>query len=376
MAARRKFRFRPMSFSDIIDEAFDLYKSNFVLLVGIGAVFYVPLQFLGGMISTSMAGAFRTSATTNTVDWARIGMLGVPGVALCVLYVVAYAAVTGAFTYAISQRYLEERTSIAASYRFIRRRVWRILLALLVSMVAVTAPMTIGIFVVALAAGLASQSVSSFPVWATVIGVLVGAVVAIAGIVFSVGLAFRLPFVTTALVLEGLRPVAAMKRSWALANGHVGRVFGILFVTSLVVAIIASIITGPVQYIVAMFLKDSIVGTAVQSGVSAIASALLEPITAIVLVLLYYDLRIRKEGFDLQMLARDLAAGSGETVTGAASQPAPAAEEKCGHCGYAIYDWGERTSCPSCQGVYHSACWAERGGCSNPACTPVAQSSE
>jgi hypothetical protein len=36
------------------------------------------------------------------------------------------------------------------------------------------------------------------------------------------------------------------------------------------------------------------------------------PISTAASILLYYDLRIRKEGFDLQMLAQSMTAGQGE----------------------------------------------------------------
>jgi hypothetical protein len=45
-------------------------------------------------------------------------------------------------------------------------------------------------------------------------------------------------------------------------------------------------------------------------AVGSVATAVLvEPLTAIVATLLYFDLRIRQEGFDLQIMARDIGGG-------------------------------------------------------------------
>ena len=46
---------------------------------------------------------------------------------------------------------------------------------------------------------------------------------------------------------------------------------------------------------------------AVNSLFSLAGQVLVMPISAAAFILLYYDLRIRKEGFDLEMLAKDLA---------------------------------------------------------------------
>jgi hypothetical protein len=51
----------------------------------------------------------------------------------------------------------------------------------------------------------------------------------------------------------------------------------------------------------------------VQQLVSIIPQILATPIGASAFILLYYDLRIRKEGFDLEMLARSM---SSDTETG------------------------------------------------------------
>src|SRR5215213_11296531 len=75
---------RPLGYGEIFNEAFDLYKSNFLLFAGIGAVVFIPLAFL--------------------TAWAR-GNEFWTGVLALVSWVPSVAA-AGAVTKAIADRYL------------------------------------------------------------------------------------------------------------------------------------------------------------------------------------------------------------------------------------------------------------------------------
>ena len=58
------------------------------------------------------------------------------------------------------------------------------------------------------------------------------------------------------------------------------------------------------------FPKSLAAQTVLNQVVAAVVTILLEPISAIARTLLYYDLRVRKEGFDLELMARQLAAAT------------------------------------------------------------------
>ncbi len=227
-----------MGFGDILDEAFDLYKSNFVLLVGIAAVFYVPFEFASNTLLLPYLNAFGSPEAAGNVNWTAFGTALI---ACGAIFVAGYAAVTGALTYAIAQRYLGEPASIGGSFSYIWRRGLSYIGTLLLYMLALGGPS----FFVTLLGGI-SVALESVVVMILFVVLLLGA------IVFTVMACFRLPFVTTCFVVEGTGPVGSLKRSWRIANGHVGRIFGVMFVTTLVVEIVSGIASSPAAFLIPM----------------------------------------------------------------------------------------------------------------------------
>jgi hypothetical protein len=114
------------------------------------------------------------------------------------------------------------------------------------------------------------------------------------------GIIFSLWFyaLSPVIILEGLSGTAALGRSRELMKGNLGKAFGLAFLVAILSGIIAwvfgfviGIIPGVREMpMLLLFLQN-------------LANTLLLPIQTAPIVLLYYDLRIRKEAFDLQMLA-------------------------------------------------------------------------
>jgi membrane-anchored glycerophosphoryl diester phosphodiesterase (GDPDase) len=125
----------------------------------------------------------------------------------------------------------------------------------------------------------------------------------------------RLSFATAALVVEGQKYFGALKRSWSLSAGHGWRVVGIMLLMGVIVAVLSLSIGSALNAAVMVIIKTGrpALAAAITGTVSAIISIILDPLASIILIVLYYDLRIRKEGFDLQILAQDLSA-RGETA--------------------------------------------------------------
>jgi hypothetical protein len=136
-------------------------------------------------------------------------------------------------------------------------------------------------------------------------------------------------FVAQVVVLERVVGLNAFSRSWQLTEGFRGRVFG-MFMLLLAIRLgllLFEFLFGsffptydqiPVQGGVQMRLNypNLVLG----SAVSFLADALLLSYTSVCWTLFYFDLRIRKEGFDLEVLARRELGGQGAE---AAEQPAP-----------------------------------------------------
>ncbi|MCX8053713.1 MAG: glycerophosphoryl diester phosphodiesterase membrane domain-containing protein, partial [Armatimonadetes bacterium] len=222
--------------------------------------------------------------------------------------IVISSLVTGALTFAISERYLERQTSIAGSYRSIlgARVFWPLLGAMIVKTVVLVAPFlaTIfaGVFLTAFLGGAAGAS------WAVI--AFLSIVSMVPGIVLLAYLAARLALVEPAVVLEQSGASTAIARSWNLLRGSVAKAFWLLVLVMTVTLLVYLAIAGPTQIAITMKLaaKEEISRSllAIHTVLTTLVQTLVAPWMSIAAILLYYDQRIRKEGFDLELLAREL----------------------------------------------------------------------
>jgi hypothetical protein len=106
----------------------------------------------------------------------------------------------------------------------------------------------------------------------------------------------RLAVSIEALVVEGRRGTEAMGRSWELVGGHWWHAFGTVVVAGLLTEVVNAVITAP-------FGNTS-------WFVQAVAAAVTTVLTLPYGVLLYLDLRARKENLTLERLRTDLQASA------------------------------------------------------------------
>jgi hypothetical protein len=135
------------------------------------------------------------------------------------------------------------------------------------------------------------------------VSVLVG-LATIAGLILfiipGIWIGVRLAVSVEALVVEGRRGTQAMGRSWELVGGHWWHAFGALVVAGLLTGVVNAVITTPF----------SNTGWFVQAVAAAIATVITLPYGVLVGVLLYLDLRSRKESLTLERLRTDLQASA------------------------------------------------------------------
>lgn len=264
-------RFEAMTSGALLDRMFRLYGENFTLLLGIVAVSYAPifgLQLVAQAVGLSLKGF----AGPLIMALASFGVL-------LLILLVAYPLAEGAATYAISQRYLGRSVTIGQAYRRSCAR-WGTLL---------NAQVSVGLRVLG--------------------GTL---------LLIVPGILCALSYMTTipAVMLEGGKARVSMKRSWELTQGGRGKVLGVM------------IVAGVLQWIpgLAVMLllglvvdRQSAAGQLLVQVLGNLASLVVLPLGVIGPLLLYYDFRIRKEGFDLEMLGQALS----EPTPPAAAPPPP-----------------------------------------------------
>jgi hypothetical protein len=252
---------RPMGIGEILSTAFQLYRRHWRTLLAIAAVVVVPLTLLQYLLGdwVRTRGEVSGYQQISTATWA-VGAAGlVAGLAGLLMYLV----LTGAITRAVAAEVAGQDPSVEQSYRFGFHRLGSVL-------------------VVSVLVGLA-----------TIAGFIL---LVIPGIYIGV----RLAVSVEALVVEGRRPTESMGRSWALVGGHWWHAFGAVLVAGLITGVVNAVITTP-------FGNTSWL---VQAVAAAVATIITLPYGVLVGVLLYLDLRARKETLTLEGLRADLQASA------------------------------------------------------------------
>jgi hypothetical protein len=299
-------RFRAQAVGELLDSAFTLYRRNFRLIVAITAVVQVPLalfRYLAYQLTGFEGATARlqqltangpiTSQQLSDLKAPLITLFTVGFVVLLVQLLLVQPVATAAMTRAVGDVYLDKPRSLAAVYSAVGHRIGAVvgvsalLLAVGIGFLAAVALLTLAI---AVAAG---QS-GAVPV------ILIILVAAFAVVVVYTRWLFAAPIV----ILEHLGPVAALRRSWQLVRGSTGRVFGITLLVGLITGILSAAV-GALLGVVTQFGDDN-VRLILSQLATLIVGVLIQPISFIVVVLLYYDLRIRREAFDIEMLAANL----------------------------------------------------------------------
>ena len=151
-------------------------------------------------------------------------------------------------------------------------------------------------------------------IWAAVrVGVVVAVgllLLVVPGIIFFLWYSVTIPVV----LAEDREAVQAMWRSKSLVSGNLARTFLLLLLVAIITATIYWPISVVGRHVGQAIGQDNAQLRMLVSGAFQLAGAVLvTPITVIAEILLYYDLRIRKEG--LEELAKDL--GGDDTIADA-----------------------------------------------------------
>jgi len=285
-------RLRPMGITDILDETIELYKSNFVLLIGVSAVLNVPYAVLAGLLDASKAG----------------GGPAASGFTLLAAVIIS-SLVTGALTFAISDRYVGRPTSVSESYRrILKSSVFFPLLGAMILKDVITFAPVVVVAVVGIAAVAVAQMQGSIAATAAA-GLGVAAMMLLA-LVWAAYFGVRFLLVEPTVILERVGAGGALSRSWKLIAGSWWKGFGLFVIVTGIMMLIVMITTGPTTITIAIktAAHEEVSRTllAINTIQSALVQTLMAPWLSTAWILLYYDMRIRKEGFDLELLAREL----------------------------------------------------------------------
>lgn len=257
----RPFELRRMGVGEILAGAIKLYAAKWATLMGLVAAVVVPLGLLQSLVGTP-------PALRGAANWPAGAVEALEGL-------LVFAVVKPAMAKTAADAYLGEPTGIAQTYRY-------------------AAPLIVSLLWVAVLAGLA---------------VMGGFILLIIPGVF---LLVRFHVALIVVVVEGERGTQALRRSWRLVTGHSWRVLGIVVLVELITTVAALILAAPFVISEVVTAPGFVPETSALTVIGGmLASVLVAPLGSLATVLLYFDLRVRTEGFNLELLARDLVAGSG-----------------------------------------------------------------
>jgi hypothetical protein len=269
---------RPLSLGELLDRTFFLYRRNFLLFAGISAI---PCSlFLIVNLGSTLLTKFRFGGSNSTVPGqfpsAGFGAAAAGGIMVALIVVlagsIAYLFSVGASVFAVSEIYTGHQTSIRAALRQVR--------------------------------GYAG----------TIFGVLfIGGLIMGGGfillIVPGIYLACRICVAVAAALLENLGPSEAIRRSFDLTKNFAGRAFMIYLLYFAMAWGVIAVFQLPFMVMVGVYAKQPqlvTIGMILMQVGSFLGNVLITPVNTIGFALFYYDLRVRKEAFDLQMMMQSI----------------------------------------------------------------------
>jgi hypothetical protein len=288
---------RPLGIGDVIDRVFGIYRARAIGLFVLGIILFVAVvvTWLAVTVAFALAGAstFQRVATQRGSDLTAllmspafaefVGGLIIYGVIAWLLMLLVGAIFTGAVIDAAAAAHLGQDRSLAKSFIVGFQSSIRIFLAGLLASVAGT---FVGV-VYNVAAELNNNLLFQ----------IVLLIAYLFAIVYIEASWFVSPVVAT---IERHGPISSLRRSWTLSTGFRWRIVG-LFILLVVLAIVLVVLT--LFVIGALTAIDRNVGAVATFIALFVAVPLWMPLFFGTMTVLYYDLRVRKEGLDLQLAA-------------------------------------------------------------------------
>ncbi|UBU14729.1 glycerophosphoryl diester phosphodiesterase membrane domain-containing protein [Nonomuraea gerenzanensis] len=300
---------RPLGLGDILDGTIKLIRSNPKAVLGLSAVAAllasVPLAIGQAFLLDAMPSPLDDPESFASAEGDLYSVSGIVGqyAGTLISYAISFVVVTlltGVLTRILGRAVFGGNITAGEAWQLVKGRVPA--LFGVVGMMAAIMVVPLIVFALLMVAIAMNASGAASLGWIAGLTILFIVVYLAYYLFFRTRFAFAAP----AVVLEGRGPVEAMRRSWHLVSGDFWRVFGIMLLTSVLVGLVASLLTMPFTLagtLFGMFGASSLATTIVTAVLIAIGGTLgsmfTYPFEAGVAGLLYADRRMRSEAFDL-----------------------------------------------------------------------------
>jgi len=306
----------PSTLGEILDRTVHLYRSRFLVFLGIAAIPSVVLLLCAAGLFAFFAWAGATTAKPEIV-----GIFAVAAVAAALLvglplYVGASALGSAAINLAVVRAFEDQTITIRQALKDTWRRGWSYIgLFLLQALIVWVAPLAVWIGLVALSA-YAAILAQDAGMGRTTLGVFFGllaVLIVVALVGYCIWMFLRLSLAFPASVVERISPTVALKRSSSLSQGTRGRIFVLYLLGTALNYILSLLITVPAIIVLELIPGVNRPEHVQTTGMFIIfilysagfaIQAFTRPVYGIALMLFYYDQRIRKEGYDIELMMR------------------------------------------------------------------------
>jgi hypothetical protein len=286
-----------MSFGEIVDGSLKLYRHNFGLFLQLAiASLAVPAALIIYFMLTMAAELPMTMMMMmgGVMNWTLILYMLV----IFVTYGMGTFMLSAAAIRVVSDSYLGRSTTFGQALGTGLSKIWPLFLVGFGKWILLLLIMA----VIGGACGVAFMLMSTAGMPG--IGTLVAAVVGVLGAWLTIWVASGYGITTPVVVLEQLQSsFDAFGRSWDLTRGHRGKVAGLAIVAILLFSVVPQMV---LQIIGAVAGATNPAVVMVFMVLSYVVPVILFPAVSCVFTLIYYDLRVRREAFDLQMLSQQL----------------------------------------------------------------------
>ena len=291
---------RPVSFGEFISVPFKAMRYNRAVVVG------GPLLFVAASMVVFAAALWLVftdpSLALLSPDSSFQGVQGstvAVGIAAIIVLILADAMSSAIVAPGVARAVLGERIPVGEALRAVGGRVWQLLLLWLLTTLAMTLAVAPGVAAVVLGA-------QSGDDWAIGLGI-------IAILALSLGIGLPVYIITTiarcVIVLERTGAVASIRRTIGLIRGRFWWTFLILAVTGFLIGIITGTVQQLLGFVAGITLAFGLSGAWFATAIAVFVYVLAAVVTYVltysymgsVYALAYIDMRIRHEGFDLDL---------------------------------------------------------------------------
>jgi hypothetical protein len=306
---------RPLDLGTLLGASFRVLRRNprptfGVSLLVQGVVTIVTLLVVGGVTIGSLlrvqsaAPQDQSAIAAGTIAF---GLLS--GLLTIFLSLVAGAWLQGIIVIEVARGTLGEKLTLRRLWQYAKGRIWALVgwTAIVAGVLAVAFGLVVGVIWI-LVVTLGALGIG--------LGVLVGFLGAIVLVVLGSWIGTKVSLVPCAIVVERLPVRAALARSWSLTGGYFWKVLGIQLLVWVILSFASNIAVAPFSLlapILVAFIDPNGTGSSfavtaavityiVQLVVTLVVSAITAVISTAATALIYLDLRMRKEGLDLELV--------------------------------------------------------------------------